>query len=92
VSTSTLIPSLDGKRLAHQLADVRAVMVMAGEAWLTLGEIETLTRYPQASISARLRELRGLGYDVQRRRRGEPSRGLFEYRAVKREPKQEVLF
>jgi hypothetical protein len=94
MSTSTLIPHLDGKRLARQLADVRAAMVLAGESntWLTLRELSKLTHYGEASISARLREMRTIGFDVRRRRRGTESKGIWEYRATKREMVQEKLF
>ena len=40
---------------------------------------------PQASISARLRDLRkprNGGYVIERRRRGEAAKGIFEYRMV----------
>ena len=86
--STTLVASLDGKRLAHQLAAVRAFMLNRIN-WFTLREIENCLGYPQASISARLRELRKLGYTVERRRR---SQGTHEYRVVPREPKQERLF
>lgn len=84
----------DGKRLAKQLIAVRECMLMAARstAWLTLREIETLTHYPQASVSARLRELRADGYEVLRRRRSDASRGIWEYRVVPRTPKQTRLF
>lgn len=78
-------PSFDGPdlepadttRLSRQLDRVEAYMLQAG--WQTLREIEAVTGYPQASISARLRDLKKLrfgGYCVQRRRR---SQGTWEY-------------
>lgn len=92
MSTSTLIPALDGERLATQMQHVRGVM-LASTGWLTLREIEDTLGYPQASISARLRQLRSERiYEVLRRRRGKEKRGVWEYRAVRREPKQERLF
>jgi hypothetical protein len=51
--------------------------------WRTLAEIEEITEDPQASISARLRDLRKERFgehEVARRRRGSGQRGLFEYR------------
>ncbi len=67
----------DRGRLRVQLNMVRALM--SDGIWRTLAEIETLTGYPQASISARLRDLRKRkfgGYEVKRRRKG---RAQFEY-------------
>ena len=89
--SSTLVYSLDGERLSTQMQHVRGVM-LASTGWLTLREIEDTLGYPQASISARLRDLRKEGFDVQRRRRGNPKLGYFEYRCVRREARQERLF
>jgi hypothetical protein len=72
---------LDGQRLFRQLEAVRRVM--ADGRWRTLAELASVVRAPEASVSARLRDLRKLKWgarDVQRRRRGEGKRGLFEYR------------
>lgn len=74
----TYDPDLDGKRLGRQLRAVKALM-MDGR-WRTLAEIEAVTGYPQASVSARLRDLRkpwAGDLPVDRRRR---SAGTFEYR------------
>jgi len=71
---------LDHSRLSRQLATVKRVMLDG--RWRTLFEIHALTREPEASISARLRDLRKEkfgGYLVRRRRR---SRGLFEYKLL----------
>lgn len=54
--------------------------------WRTLSEISALTGDGEASISARLRDLRKDefgGLNVDRRRRGDESRGLFEYRVTR---------
>ena len=51
-------------------------------AWRTLREIEDRTGYPQASISARLRDFRKEKFGrhkVHRRRRGTAVKGLHEY-------------
>lgn len=80
---STYDAALDGDRLGKQMEAV--FKLMADCEWRTLAEIEAATRYPQASISARLRDLRKPrfgGYVVNRRRRGEGKRGLFEYSLV----------
>ena len=37
---------------------------------------------PEASISARLRDFRKHGLSVERRRRGDPRAGLWEYRVL----------
>ncbi len=73
--------ALDGKRLGRQLATVLAVM--SDGQWRTFGQIAMLGKIRMtaaASISARLRDLRRLGYSVDRRRVGNPSDGLHEYR------------
>jgi hypothetical protein len=73
----------DKARLGAQLRRVAAVMAMGH--WLTLEEIQTRTGDPQASISARIRDLRKLRYggrDVEHRRRH--GAGLWEYRLVVR--------
>ena len=79
----TYEPEFDRERLGKQS---RAVFkVMQEPQWRTLYEIEEMTGYPQASISARLRDFRKKrfgGHVVLRRRRGEPARGLFEYLLV----------
>lgn len=76
-------PSLDKERLGKQLAVVRNFMRIFDDKWLTLGEISQSLKFPEASISARLRDLRRLGYVVDKRRRGEPGRGLWEYKVSK---------
>ena len=81
--------TLDGARLRTQLEMVRDVMLAFGQLddWMTLGQIHHMTGYPEASISARLRDLRKTGfggYEVARRRRGKPERGLWEYRVTER--------
>lgn len=67
---------------------------MLDGVWRTLGEIQAQVGGSEASVSARLRDLRkdGFGsYLIDRRRRGEPSRGLHEYRLRRPEP-PETLF
>lgn len=73
-----LTPS-DRVRLGHQFKGVRDLM--NDGQWRTLGEIFAALGmgFPEASVSARLRDLRHNGRTVERRRRG-PSRGLWEYR------------
>lgn len=68
-------------RLSGQLKVIQEVM--SDEKWRTLSEIEQITGFPAASISAQLRNLRKAkfgGHEVERRARGDRSQGLFEYR------------
>ena len=68
----------DGTRLAQQMGRVRRYM--ADGAWHTLAQLADATEAPEASVSARLRDLRKPrfgGYTVERRY---VSAGLFEYR------------
>ncbi len=81
----------DARRLRTQLEVIRDVMLSAADcgAWLTLRELAGITRYGEASISAQLRHLRkpAFGsYVVEKRRRGNPGRAVWEYRLG--EPKQ----
>jgi hypothetical protein len=68
----------DGSRLGAQLAAVRRAM--EAEEWVTLAHLALLVDAPEASVSARLRDLRKPrhgGLIVERRY---VSRGLWEYR------------
>lgn len=67
----------DGERLRTQ--DARIFRLMADSCERTLGEIELMTGYPQASISARLRGFRADGHVVERRH---VRNGLWVYRLV----------
>jgi len=74
-------PEFDDARLRGQIA--RVYGLMKDGLWRTLGEIETGTRDPQASISAQLRHLRKKrfgSHTVDKRPRGDRIDGLFEYR------------
>ncbi len=75
---STYDPALDSKRLGAQQQRVFDIM-LDGE-FRTLREIATETGDPEASISARLRDLRRLFGKVERCRRGCAKNGLWEYR------------
>lgn len=75
---ATFEPALDADRLTSQLRNVREWM--CGGAWHTLRAIARGTGYPEASVSARLRDLRKPkfgGYAVERRR---VTGGIYEYR------------
>lgn len=68
----------DGDRLKAQLARVRSHMLR--NSWQTLDQISEATGAPQASVSARLRDLRKMahgGYTVEREY---VTRGLYRYR------------
>ena len=67
----------DGARLAAQ--EQRVFLVMRDGAWRGLKEISALTGDPEASVSARLRGFRKMGYVVEGKY---VSRGLWHYRMV----------
>jgi hypothetical protein len=75
---ATYVHELDGQRLHRQ--HNRVCALMRDGVWRTLAEIAAATGDPEASVSARLRDLRKPrfgSYLVDRQRRGP---GLFEYR------------
>jgi hypothetical protein len=77
-------PIHDNIRLKGQIKRVHDLMIDG--AWRTLSEIEAVTKDPAASISAQLRHLRKDrfgAFTVDKRPRGERSKGLFEYRVGK---------
>ena len=77
------VPERDNPRLTGQI--LRIYSLMMDEQWRTLDEISRTTGDPHASVSAQLRHLRKPrfgGYTVERRHRGEPARGLYEYRVL----------
>lgn len=76
---------LDQKRLRGQIQKIHNLMIDG--IWRTLNEIEKITGFPQASISAQLRHLRKKRfgcYNVNKQRRGEGKKGLFEYKLESR--------
>ena len=83
---STYDPALDEERLTKLLG--RVFQFMCDGQWHTLDEIEQNAGGTVASVSARLRDLRKPsfgGYEVERRRRGDRTSGLFEYRLKNKE-------
>jgi hypothetical protein len=75
--------TLDGTRLISQLERVKSLM--SDKQWRTLQEIQEVTCIPTTSISAHLRSLRKEKHGkhtVNRRRRGDPCNGLFEYQLI----------
>lgn len=84
----TYDPALDHDRLSKQLG--RTYDVMRDEAWRTLSEIASVYGDPEASISARLRDLRKKkfgGYIVNHRRRTE---SLWEYQVLKAKKSEQI--
>ena len=79
-SGETYDAKLDGPRLGRLLDRVRDAL-MSGD-WMTLAELKAVAGGSETGISARLRELRhpvNGGYTIDRRRRGDPRQGLWEY-------------
>jgi hypothetical protein len=80
---SDYLPELDHKRLNNQID--RVFRLMKDQRWRTLQEIAEATLDPQASISAQLRHLRKDrfgNHTINKRRRGNPGAGLFEYQLI----------
>jgi DNA-binding Lrp family transcriptional regulator len=74
----TYEPDRDASRLTAQLESVRELM--ADGQWRTLGEIHDLTGHPEASVSARLRDLRKDKFGAYLVERAYVRRGLYRYR------------
>jgi len=80
----TFDPVRDGERLAGQLDRVRKVMTKYYPlgTWFTLAKLSLLAEAPEASVSARLRDLKREGkesgeFTIERRY---VRKGLWEYR------------
>jgi len=76
-------PEHDHARLVGQLE--RVATLMRDGQWRTLAEIQHVAGGSEAGVSARLRDLRKRkcgSHVVERRRRGDPADGLFEYRVI----------
>ncbi len=81
----TYEPKFDSGRLRGEMARVYNCLITVHQAWWTLREISKWTGDPEASISARLRDLRKRkfgAHTVNRRRRGDPKQGIFEYQLL----------
>lgn len=73
-------PALDQARLTKQIGRVYAALESG--RWLTLRELAGITGDGEASISAQTRHLKRQrfgAHDIQKRRRGDPARGCWEY-------------
>lgn len=78
---STFEAEKDAERLGRQFVAVRDLM--KDGKWRTLREISSITKGPETSISARLRDLRKErcgSFQVERRRASDT--GLHEYRVL----------
>lgn len=75
---TTIVPERDNKRLSRQMEKV--YRAMSDGEWWTLGRLSFDTGAPEASASARIRDLRRLGYTIERRF---VERGLWAYRMIK---------
>ncbi len=75
----TFSPERDGQRLTCQLFRVRDLLLAHNNTWFTLQGIARLVEAPEASVSARLRDLRREGLTIERRY---VRRGLWEYRVA----------
>lgn len=75
----------DCDRLNRQMRAIYEIMIDG--QWRTIEQISKITHFNHASISARLRDFRKTrfgAFEVERRRKGDPKGGLFEYRLLKR--------
>lgn len=76
----TIVPERDNPRLSDQMEDILKV-VLDGN-WYTLSELHTITGHPEASISARLRDLRKKKWGNWTVERRYIQNGLHAYRLV----------
>lgn len=67
----------DGQRLTAQ--QMRVYNVVKSGDYYTLSQLSTITGDPEASVSARIRDLKRFGFDM---RKEYVSRGLWRYRMV----------
>lgn len=80
----------DGKRLSTQLRLVHGALLTG--RWFTLAELAEISHGSEASVSARIRDLRKPrfgGYEIEREY---VSRGLWRYRLVPKQWEQADLF
>ena len=78
----TINDERDNGRLNKQFMAVK-MLIVNYPGWLTLAEIAKYTGYPEASVSARLRDLRKAkfgGYNVERKY---VERGIWAYRVTR---------
>ncbi len=81
----------DNARLTGQV--LRIFDLMKDAQWRTLREIAEATNDPESSISAQLRHLRKERFGshvVDKRHRGDPANGLYEYQLLAPPPNAEA--
>lgn len=76
----TYEPPLDAERLGSQAKAV--FKLMRDEQWRTLRQIADATGYPEASVSARLRDFRKRKFGRNTVERRRVAGGTYEYRLV----------
>ena len=79
----TINDERDNGRLQSQLTEVRLLVTNMGRIWWTLGEIARATGYPEASVSARLRDLRKPKFGSYNVERKYVERGIWAYRVTR---------
>ena len=80
---SDIDPKLDQKRLSGQLEKI--FNLMKDGSYRTLRDISDILGYGESSISANLRNLRKVRFGlhtIDKRRKGEASNGLWEYKLI----------
>ncbi len=90
IDGQTFDAARDGARLSAQLDAVKALM--ADSSWRTLAQIADAVKAPEASVSARLRDLRKPKHGAFLVEREHVSRGLFRYRVSVQATGQGELF
>ena len=78
----TINDERDNGRLQAQLSAVKIQMFMSPR-WWTLGELARATGYPEASVSARLRDLRKPKFGSYNVERKYVERGIWAYRVTR---------
>lgn len=76
----TYEPAKDKERLSRQIVQVRHMM--QDGRWRTLHDISVATGFPEASVSARLRDLRKERFGAWTVERRRCERGLWQYRVL----------
>ena len=74
----SFVQSRDGERLGKQMAAV--MREMADGAWYTLHELSLATGAPEASVSARIRDLKKARFGSHKIESQYVRRGLWQYR------------
>ena len=84
ITGSDYNPKLDKKRLETQMDQIKDFMLRRGNAFASLDLISNETDHPHASVSAQLRNLRKLGYVIEKKRILD---GLWVYRMTGKKTK-----